>query len=58
MTLKEFLEYREHRFDNQIHDSCSEFHKGYMNGWHDVCHDILLVLKYHGFDLDQIIVPD
>ena len=52
MTLREFLEYREHRFDKERGYGCSEHYSGYKEGWHDACRDIREVLERHGFDMD------
>ena len=52
MTLKEFLEYREHRFDKEAGYGCSDTYAAYKEGWHDACRDIQEVLEAHGFNLD------
>lgn len=54
MTLKEFLEYREHRFDDELvyNLKCPEEHIAYANGWSDAVKDIRTVLERHGVNLE------
>ena len=50
MTLKEFLEYREHRFDGLgLEDP---FLQIYAEGWTDAVKDIRTVLECHGVNLE------
>lgn len=50
MTLKEFLEYREHRFDSLgLEDP---FYRIYAEGWTDAIKDIRTVLECHGVNLE------
>lgn len=51
MTLKEFLEYRERRFDDVNPSEYGELYQGYAEGWHDAVKDIRIVLEAH-FDLE------
>lgn len=51
MTLKEFLEYREHRFDN-VYEFLTDRSREYADGWRDAIKDIQTVLEAHGFDLE------
>lgn len=51
MTLKEFLEYREHRFDG-MRDKFCDLNKRYIDGWTDAVKDIRTVLEAHAFDLE------
>lgn len=53
MTLREFLEYRKNRFKKEHNCPSSDHYKGYREGWHDACRDIIEVLEAHGFDLDM-----
>lgn len=52
MTLKEFLEYREHRFDEELTTVPNELYRCYAEGWTDAVKDIRTVLEAHGFDLE------
>lgn len=52
MTLKEFLEYREHRFDSLTDHDCSGTYVAYAEGWTAAVKDIRTVLERHGFDLE------
>ena len=52
MTLKEFLDIREHRFDDSNLGRTSLYYRGYMDGWTDVVKDIRTVLERHGFNLE------
>lgn len=52
MTLKEFLEYREHRFDGKIPDEHSWYYNGYADGWQHAIKDIITVLERHDVDLE------
>lgn len=50
MTLKEFLEYREHRFDGLgLEDP---FYRIYAEGWTDAVKDIRTVLERHDVNLE------
>ena len=52
MTLKEFLEYREHRFDEELTTVPNELYRCYAEGWTDAVKDIRMVLEAHCFDLE------
>lgn len=52
MTLREFLEYREHRFDDAKIETANELYHVYAEGWTDAIKDIRTVLEAHGFDLE------
>ena len=58
MTLREFLEYREHRFDKEHNCPCSEHYAGYREGWHDAARDIREVLEHWGVDMNMIVIPE
>lgn len=50
MTLKEFLEIREHRFDDLGPED--PYYRIYANGWTDAVKDIRRCLERHGFNLE------
>lgn len=52
MTLKEFLEYREHRFNDVDPSEFGELYQGYAEGWTDAIKEIRMVLERHGFNME------
>ena len=50
MTLKEYLEYREHRFDSL--GLGDPFYQIYAEGWTDAVKDIRTVLERNEVDLE------
>lgn len=51
MTLKEFLAYQEHKFDDP-EGYLNPYRQIYANGWRDAVKEIRTVLELNGFDLD------
>lgn len=52
MTLKEFLDIREHRFDKDELTKSDGYVYHYANGWTDAVKDIQRCLERHGFNLE------
>lgn len=52
MTLKEFLDYRERRFDSENPEECGDYFRGYMDGWEHAIRDVIVTLEHHGFNLE------
>lgn len=52
MTLKEFLDIREHRFDDAKTETANELYHVYAEGWTDAVKDIRMCLERHGFNLE------
>ena len=52
MTLKEFLDHRERRFDSRDSDENNVYFRGYMDGWEHAIRDVIVTLERHGFNLD------
>ena len=52
MTLKEFLDYRERRFDSKSSEECDDYYRGYMDGWEHAIRDVIVNLERHGVNLE------
>ena len=52
MTLKEFLDYRERRFDSQNPNEYDDYSRGYTDGWEHAIRDVIVTLERHGFNLE------
>lgn len=58
MTLKEVIEKRQHKCDDDIRCSCNEFYKGYMVGWYWAYQDLLDILEQNNFDINQVVIKE
>lgn len=52
MTLREFLEYREHKYDDVDRYLCNSSYIAFTEGWTLAVKDIRMVLEAHGFNLE------
>ena len=52
MTLKEIIEMRGHKYDEDLKAAQSDFHKGYKSGWKWAYEDLKEILEQHGFNME------
>lgn len=55
MTLREVIDDRQHKYNEQLGASCSDQWKGYMIGWHNAYKDLAEILEQNGFNIEQIV---
>lgn len=54
MTLKELIEKRGHKYDDDVRNkvSASDFYSGYIRGWSQAYRDLQEILEQNGFNLN------
>lgn len=60
MTLKEIIDCRGHKYDEDIQNNVSmaNYWAGYQMGWKTAYQDLREILDQYGFDMEQVVIKD
>ena len=56
MKLAQLINIRGNKFAEDVKYSCTDFHKGYMEGWRWAYKDLKEILEQNGFDMNVVVI--